>query len=90
MPTIHVRVDQATKSEADALFGDLGLDTPTAVRMFLAASLENDGFPFQVKRVPENQPSAGLLEAIEDVRLKRNLYGPFPNAAAAIKSMLED
>lgn len=88
MPTIHVRVDQTTKSEADALFGDLGLDTPTAVRMFLAASLENDGFPFQVKRVPEREPNAETLEAMEDVRLGRNLHGPFPTVAEAMKAMM--
>jgi DNA-damage-inducible protein J len=50
MATIQVRVDDNTKAAADALFASLGLDTSTAVRMFLTASLEHDGLPFAVRR----------------------------------------
>jgi DNA-damage-inducible protein J len=50
MATIQVRVDENTKTAVDALFSSLGLDTSTAVRMFLAASLEHDGLPFVVRR----------------------------------------
>jgi DNA-damage-inducible protein J len=48
MATIQVRVDENTKIAVDSLFSSLGLDTSTAVRMFLAASLERDGLPFVV------------------------------------------
>ena len=34
--------------------------------------------------------SAESLEAMEDVRLGRNLYGPFATAAEAVRAMLED
>jgi len=39
MAAIQVRVADHTKTAADSLFSSLGLDTSTAVRMFLAASL---------------------------------------------------
>ena len=87
MATIQIRVDDRTKTAVDSLFSSLGLDTSTAVRMFLAASLENDGLPFPVKRRAV-QPD--LLEAIEDTRLRRNLHGPFKNAEAAVASMMEE
>jgi DNA-damage-inducible protein J len=87
MATIQVRVDDGIKTAADSLFSSLGLDTSTAVRMFLVASLENDGLPFKVKhRVARSD----LLEAIEDTRLCRNLHGPFKTAEEAVSSMLED
>lgn len=35
-------------------------------------------------------PNAELREAMEDIRLDRNLYGPFTTAADAVRSMLED
>ena len=87
MATIQVRVDDNTKIAADSLFGSLGLDTSTAVRMFLAAALDYNGLPFAVKhRVPD----ADLREAMEDVRLRRNLIGPFDTVDEAMQAMLED
>jgi len=46
--TIQVRVDDPLKDSADILFTSLGLDTSTAIRMFLVASLEAGGIPFAV------------------------------------------
>jgi len=48
--TIQVRVDNQLKDSADMLFSSLGLDTSTAIRMFLVASLETNGIPFAVMR----------------------------------------
>ena len=87
MATIQVSVDDRTKTAADSLFSSLGLDTSTAIRMFLMASLDSDGFPFPVKR---RQAKPDLLEAVEDSRLRRNLNDPFKTAQEAVASMLED
>ena len=46
--TIQVRVDDQLKESADTLFASLGLDTSTAIRMFLVASMETGGIPFAV------------------------------------------
>jgi len=46
--TIQVRVDGHLKDSADTLFSSLGLDTSTAVRMFLVASIEARGIPFPI------------------------------------------
>ncbi len=89
MATIQVRLDDNVKSAADSLFSALGLDTSTAVRMFIAAAIENDGIPFAVKRSSHRQPNAELREAMEDIRLKRNLHGPYATADEAVRSMLE-
>ena len=50
MATIQVRVDDTVKSAADTLFASLGLDTSTAVRIFIAAAINNRGIPFDVKK----------------------------------------
>jgi DNA-damage-inducible protein J len=47
---IQVRVDSALKTEAESLFSDLGLDIPSAIRLFLKQSIANNGLPFPVKR----------------------------------------
>jgi DNA-damage-inducible protein J len=84
MKTIQVRVEDATKAAADALFASLGLDTSTAVRMFLTASIDHRGIPFTIQK---DQPSAELLKAIDEVRHRRNLKGPFKSASEAVASM---
>jgi len=83
MTTIQIRVDDNIKSAADMLFSNLGLDTSTAVRMFLSAALAKDGMPFVVKL---RKPNADLLEAIQDTN-RRNLHEPSEETVAA---MLED
>lgn len=87
MATLQVRIDDTLKAQADTLFSSLGLDTSTAIRIFLNASVENDGIPFSVqhKAVPNS-----LQEAVYDSRLRRNLNGPFDSAREAVASMLED
>ena len=87
MATIQIRVDDDLKAAADSLFTNLGLDTSTAVRMFLSAALANDGMPFEVKR---RRPNADLLEAIQDTRSRHNLHGPYKTAEEAVAAMLED
>jgi len=52
--TIQVRVDDELKDSADVLFASLGMDTSTAVRIFLKAALEAGGIPFSVTRKSGN------------------------------------
>ncbi len=87
MATLQVRIDDTLKTNSDSLFSSLGLDTPTAVRIFLTAAQEYNGFPFPVNRRPISAESS---EAIEDARLHRNLHGPYNSAEDAVAAMLED
>ena len=87
MATLQISIDDTLKNSSDALFSSLGLDTPTAVRIFLTAAVEQDGIPFLVSH---RNPDLSLQQAIDDTRNQRNLYGPFDSAGKAIASMLED
>ena len=83
--TIQLRVDDFLKSAADELFTSLGLDTSTAIRMFLTMAVETGGIPFEVKK-----PNLSLRQAMDDVLNKRNLSKPYKSAKDAINAMLED
>ena len=87
MATLQLRVDDSLKLKADALFSSLGLDTSTAVRIFLASSIENNGLPFAVRH---KDNSLSLESAVSDSRNHTNLHGPFKTAKEAVASMLED
>lgn len=87
MANLQVRLNDELKMQADTLFASLGLDTSTAVRMFLMAAIENDGLPFEVRH---KSISDGLRQAIIDSRSMDHLNGPYDSAAEAVSAMLED
>lgn len=61
---IQVRVEDSLKKDADALFSDLGLDTPTAIRIFLKQAIKRNGLPFDVAQpVPNAETIAAMEEA---------------------------
>jgi len=62
--TIQVRVDEHLKDSVDELFSSLGLDTSTAIRMFLVASMEAGGIPFAVRKETWEERDQRLLASI--------------------------
>ena len=46
---LSVRVDTNLKQEADALFKDLGLNTSTAINMFLSQCVKTASIPFKIQ-----------------------------------------
>lgn len=45
---MQVRIDDDLKAKAAAVYDDLGLDLPTAIRMFLKRSVVVNGVPFSM------------------------------------------
>ena len=54
---VQARVDEKLKKKADMFFEQVGMDTATAIRMFLINTTTNRELPFKVKVVePEYNP----------------------------------
>jgi len=81
--TIQVRVDDILKDSADELFSSLGLDTSTAIRIFLNASLQTGGIPFAVTHGVNNDSS------IRDALNYRKSGGKFLTAEQSLSNMRE-
>jgi DNA-damage-inducible protein J len=47
---IQIRLDTELKKDAESLFFDLGLDTPSAIRLFLKQAVTKNGIPFPITR----------------------------------------
>ena len=67
---IQIRVDEELKKQAEDLFNDIGLDTPSAIRLFLKQSVINNSIPFPLARAegfynPVNQSI--LKKAVKDL-----------------------
>ena len=54
---LQIRVDDSLKDEASRVFENLGIDTSTAVRMFLKRSVMENGIPFRMT-LPRNPCNA--------------------------------
>ena len=81
--TIQVRVDDQLKESADVLFSSLGLDTSTAIRMFLVASMEAGGIPFSVRKETWEERDRRLQDAIA----YRNAGGRYLTAEESLANM---
>ena len=61
---ISIRMDAELKSQADALFAELGMNLSTAFNIFVRQSLREGGIPFAVKLdQPNKETIAAMLEA---------------------------
>ena len=52
--TVHTRVTYDVKHKADSLFNKLGLTTSQAIMLFLTASINHNGLPFELS-LPSNE-----------------------------------
>ncbi|MCD8369245.1 MAG: type II toxin-antitoxin system RelB/DinJ family antitoxin [Clostridiales bacterium] len=65
---VQVRVDKSLKEEVSDIYEALGMDLPTAIRMFLTRSKMVRGIPFETT-LPEGMVTrTEALEAFEELR----------------------
>ena len=66
MSILQIRVDENLKNEVSDLFERLGMDIPTAVRIFFKRAIIEKGLPFDVNEIPSTtmQDSSRLMQAL--------------------------
>lgn len=85
---IQIRVDQKLKKQADLIFEDLGLDTPTAIRLFLKKVVTSKSIPFELKSTrTDNGFTPEFEEEILRVSSDEKSIGPFKSAKEAIAEL---
>jgi len=69
---IQIRVDDELKKQADFICGELGIDLPTAIRMFLKRTVLHNGIPFSMVLTDRSYNEASAVRALwqlsEDAR----------------------
>lgn len=82
---IQIRVKEKLKRDAESIFEDLGLDTPTAIRLFLKKVVVTKSIPFELKiPLTENGFTPEFEREILKASVDKNVIGPFSSAAKAI------
>ena len=61
---ISIRMDSDVKAQADALFGELGMNLTTAFNIFVRQALREGRIPFEISiNQPDRETIAAMLEA---------------------------
>ena len=80
MRTLQIRVPQELREEADAVLGAIGIDMPTAVRLFLTKIIQTRSIPFAL--------DAGPVEVIavdDETQIRMNAIGTAWKAKKRLK-----
>ena len=81
--TLHIRVSQEVKEEAEILLNQMGMSTSEAVNIFLSQVIINGGIPFLIRaKIPNETTRQAMYEAENDINIKR-----FNNAGDMFKEL---
>ena len=84
---LNIRIDADFKKQAEDIFRELGLNMSTALTVFLRQTVRSNGIPFDMRL---DTPNDETVAAIEDVRLGRNLNGPFSSVGELMENLNAD
>ena len=63
---MQIRIDNDLKKEATAIFEELGLDLPTAIRIFLKKSVKDKGIPFDLRERAVSNDAINAMLALNE------------------------
>ena len=61
---LQLRIDETLRQEATDIYAQLGLDLPTAIRIFLTRSVQVRGIPFSMQLPDENGKAPAAIAAM--------------------------
>ncbi|MBR2493915.1 type II toxin-antitoxin system RelB/DinJ family antitoxin [Helicobacter sp.] len=85
---VQVRVEKELKDKADKLFNELGLDTTTAIRIFLKSAINNQGLPFKVQT--KTQKEAQAFYSPENIAMLKKSYAEIKQGKAVEKELINE
>lgn len=65
---MQIRVDEQLRNEAAEIYDRLGIDLPTAVRMFIKRSVMVNGIPFSMTLPKKTDGTAKALMAMREIQ----------------------
>ena len=86
MSTIQFRTDEATKSQSNAIFQQLGITMSDAINMFLRQAILHGGIPFELKIPKYNEVTLSALADMEQSKGKGIRGKSVRDALADLKS----
>lgn len=85
---IQIRIDEKLKRQVDLIFEDLGLDTPTAIRLFLRKVVVSKSIPFDlISTRTDNGFTPEFEDEVLSAEAEKDQIGPFKSAKAAVAGL---
>ena len=66
---MQFRVDDDLKAQASAVYEELGIDLPTALRMFMKRTVAVNGIPFSMTLPKAAEQNSGEIEMTDDEKI---------------------
>ena len=88
--SIQVRLDPKLKADAESILQNIGLDTPTAIRIFYRKIVSTRSIPFALEEAPYSftpEEEDEILAAEKESYNSENLVGPFDSASELIEHL---
>jgi len=71
----QMRIDDNLRKEASSIYSQLGLDLPTAIRMFLVRSVQVRGIPFSMILPEEDYKATAAIAAMRRMSIDAEKAG---------------
>ena len=87
---ISIRMDNELKTQAEALFSELGMNMSTAFNIFVRQAIRTGGIPFSISL---NQPNEDTMEAIREVQIMKadpSIGKTYNNVDEMMEELLSD
>ena len=100
--TVHTRVSPEIKEKADAIFTKLGLTTSQAITLFLTATVNYNGLPFELKLFKQDDKEekdevylnvlkwANTQDYVSMSKIQREFSVGFNHAGKIIKKLIDN
>ena len=72
---VCIRIDTELKAQAEALFGELGMNLTTAFNIFLRQAVRENGIPFAIKLGRPNRETAAAIRDAASIALDPETKG---------------
>lgn len=86
MANINVRIDGSIKSDAEAIFSELGLTPSTAINLFYKQVIRTHSIPFALKTDIPNRKTIKALKEAERIEKHPNKYKKYDS----VEELMED
>ncbi len=86
---LHIRIEPEIKEEADYIFGQIGITTSDAVKIFLRKAIYSSGFPFEVKAPVLNEETIAAMKEAKSIAHDPDAKG-YTDMDELMKDLLSD
>ena len=88
--SMNIRMDSEVKRKAQQVFAELGLDTTTAVNLFLRQVIRTQSIPFELKAEIPNEETIAAIEEVRQMKQDPSMGKRYHDVDEMMEDLLQD